>query len=251
MKKKVLNNKGFAVSMIIYTSVTLVVLILILIVSILSTGFQSKNLIVDDIKEEVSGTLDKKSESLGDIIITTSDSKMSGQWHTADFNLIFSKPAQNGTEVSFPVTYYYGTSVDDVNTVLSGNTLSVTSDTEGTSYFVRACRGSGKDVCSKVGTYLVRMDKLPPTIEVTGASTTWATSRTLNVTFTALSKIAYYEYYVSDFTNTPTELDELKTFTSNQIVINEPGKYIFIRPINGATVKGDWKPYNLYVQASS
>ena len=251
MKKRVLNNKGFAVSLVLYTSVTLVVLILILIISILSTGWKSRSLIVDDIKKEVSGVEYKKFQSLGDIIITASDNKTSGQWHTTNIELTFSKPTQNGTEVNFPVTYYYGTSSDSINTKLTNNKISVTDNTDGTNYFVRACRGTTKDVCSKVGVYLVKIDKEPPTITVAGASTTLATSRTLTITPTSLSQIAYYQYYVSNFTDMPSDNDEIKTFSENQVIISDVGTYIFIRPVNKAGVKGSWSRHNLYVGTTS
>ena len=61
--KKRLNNKGFAVSLILYTSVTLVIIVLILIVSILSTNWKNKSLIVDNIKKNMSGVEEKKKES--------------------------------------------------------------------------------------------------------------------------------------------------------------------------------------------
>lgn len=247
MKKRFLNNKGFAVSMILYAAVTLVVLILILIISILSTEWKSKSLIVDTIKKEVSGIEDKKSESLGNIIITSSDNKKSGEWHTTNITLNLSKPTQNGTEITAPITYYYGTSSNNVNTKLAGNKISITQNTTATNYYVRACRDSNKYVCSKIGVYLVKMDKDKPTISVSGTSTTWSNSKTLTITPTSLSGISYYEYYVTDSTDTPTSLDEIKTFTENQIIINEKGQYIFIRPINKAGIKGNWNYYNLYV----
>lgn len=251
MKKKVLNNKGFAVSAILYTAVTLVVLILVLIISILSTVWKSKSLIVDDIKKNVSGIENKKSESLGDVIVTASDNKTSGEWHSSDFTLNFSKPMQNGTELTFPVTYYYGTSVNAINTKLSTNKITINTNTSGVNYYVRACRGTSKDICSKVGVYLVRLDKDNPTITVSGTSTTWSSSRTLTITPTSLSGISYYEYFVADSIDTPTENDEIHTFTENTITITELGQYILIRPVNTAGVKGTWNPYNLYVKASS
>ena len=247
MKKKVLNNKGFAVSTILYTAVTLVVLILVLIISILSTVWKSKSLIVDDIKKDVSGIENKKSESLGDVMITASDHKTSGEWHISDFTLTFSKPMQNGTEVTVPVTYYYGTSTNDINAKLDNSEIRISEETDGMNYYIRACRGTSKDICSKVGVYLVKVDKTEPTTKVEGTSTTWASSRTLTITPTSLSGISYYEYYLADSIDTPTENDEIHTFTENTITITELGQYILIRAVNKAGVKGTWTPYNLYV----
>lgn len=251
MKKRVLNNKGFAVSAILYTAVTLVILILVLIISILSTVWKSKSLIVDDIKKDVSGIENKKSESLGDVVITASDHKTSGEWHVSDFTLTLSKPMQNGTEVTAPVTYYYGTSANDINTKLDDSKIQISEETAGIDYYVRACRGTSKDICSKVGVYLVKVDKTKPTIEVDGSSTTWASSRTFTITPTSLSGISYYEYYVANSIDIPTENDEIHTFTENSITITELGQYILIRAVNKAGVKGTWNYYNLYVGTGS
>lgn len=251
MKKKMLNNKGFAVSIILYTAVTLVVLVLILIISILSTVWKSKSLIVDDIKKDVSGIENKRTEALGDIIITASDNKTSGEWHSSNFTLSFSKPMQNGTELTFPVTYYYGTSVNAINTKLDTNSIAINTNTSGVNYYIRACRGTSKDICSKVGVYLVKVDKDKPTINVSGASNTWASSRTLTITPTSLSGIAYYDYYVANSTDIPKENDELHTFTENTITITELGQYVFIRAVTSAGIKGNWNYYNLYVGTGS
>ncbi len=53
MKK--LNQKGFAVSIILYTAATIVVLVLLLILSLLSANNRNTNSIVDSVKEHVSG----------------------------------------------------------------------------------------------------------------------------------------------------------------------------------------------------
>ena len=248
MKKKLLNNRGFAVSVILYTAVTLVALILILVISILSTGWQSKSLIVDNIKEEVSGAIEKKSESLGEIVITASDSKGSGEWHTNDTTLTIS--LADNTTIDFPITYYYGTSSDRITNVLGNNQIILNTNTSGTNYYIMACRGSNKDICSKVGVYLVKLDKNKPTISVSPISCNWTTSKTLTITPTATSGITYYEYYVSDSSNTPNKNDEIIRYDNiaNPLIINEPGLYIHIRAINNANVKGDWNYYNLCVE---
>lgn len=53
MKK--LNEKGFAVSVILYASATILVLVLILILSVLSTSSSNTSSLVDMVKEQVSG----------------------------------------------------------------------------------------------------------------------------------------------------------------------------------------------------
>lgn len=247
-KKLKLNNKGFAVSVILYTAVTLVVLILLLIISILSTSSNNKKTLVDDIKEEVSGAENKKPESLGELTVTSSDGILSGEWHIADVTLTVNKTEQNGTSESFPLTYYYGTSSTNVNTQLgSNNSVTLSTNTAGTIYYFRACRGSTKYVCSKVASYLLRMDKAKPVIAATGGSNTWSASKTFTITPTTISGIAYYEYFVSDTTIPPAENSEIKNFTGNSIIINEPGLYIYLRGVNNAGVRGDWARYDLYV----
>lgn len=251
MRKKInLNNKGFAVSVILYTAVTLVIIILLLIISILSTSSNNKKILVDDIKESVSGSENRKPESLGEIIITANDNKLSGQWHTTDVILTVNKTEQNGTSESFPVTYYYGTSSTNVNNKLTDNSLTISDNTAGTIYYFRSCRGTGKDICSKVGSYLLRIEKDKPTITVAGTSTTWSSSKTLTITPTTISGVAYYEYYVSDISYSPTENDEINNSIDNTIIINEPGTYIHIRAVNNAGIKGDWNKYDLYVNAN-
>jgi len=53
MKK--LNEKGFAVAVILYASATILVLVLILILSVLSTSSKNTSSLVDMVKEQVSG----------------------------------------------------------------------------------------------------------------------------------------------------------------------------------------------------
>lgn len=250
-RKKRLNNKGFAVSVILYTAVALVVLILLLILSILSTNYSSKLTIVDTIKKEVSGIEKKEAQSLGVIDITASDNKGSGEWHTTNVTLSISKPSQNGVEVSFPIEYYYSTNPNSVNTKLSDNEITITENTAGTTYYVRVCRANSKEYCSKVGSYLLKIDKNDPTFTVSGESEEWAALRTLTLTPTSVSGISYYEYYVTDFTTPPTGTEEIKTFTGNTIIINDPGQYVYIRATNNAGKKGSWTLTNLYVQSNS
>lgn len=241
MKK--INNKGFAASVVLYAAVTLVALILFLILSVLSTSLNNKNLIVDDIKKEVSGSENTKAESLGNVTIIASDNKGSGEWHTTGITLNFSMP----TSVSSPVTYYYGTSTDDITNIVSGDKISISTDTTGITYYIKACRDSNMEVCGTPSAYLVKIDKELPTITVDGTSTTWETSRTLTITPTALSGISYYQYFVTDSTSIPLDTDEINTTSSNTLKITEQGQYIFIRAINNANNKGTWEYYDLYV----
>lgn len=53
--KKFLNNKGFAVSIILYSISTLVVIVLMLILAVEATNIRNTSNMSDKIKQEVSG----------------------------------------------------------------------------------------------------------------------------------------------------------------------------------------------------
>ena len=247
MKKYKLNNNGFAVSVILYAAVTLAVLVLFLIVSILSTSLNNKNLIVDDIKKDVSGIVEKENETLGNITITASDSKQSDEWHTGDFKLTFSAPEKRGEAYNFPIIYYYGTNSQAINKKLPGNELEITGNTSGTTYYIKACKSGDNSLCSSISKYIVKTDKTTPIITVTGDSTEWKPSREFKIVPDSVSGIDYYEYYVTDWEFEPTEEDTVKTTTSNTIKISDPGKFVYIRAVNKVNNKSEWKLYNLYV----
>lgn len=242
-----LNNKGFAVSVILYAAVVLIVLILFLILSILSTITKNKIQLVDNIKEEVSGNIDKKSESLGELIITTSDGMGSGDWHNTNFDLIISEP--NNTKSTVPLVYYYKTDTTE-ETVFENKKITISSDMKNVTYYVRACRDAGKTICTKTSLYLVNIQKEKPTFTITGESTIYASSRIFYVTPTSLSGIDYYEYFVSNFEEDPSEFDEFTIINGNLNIINvtEKGTYLHIRAISNSNVKSDWVKQNLYVE---
>ena len=58
IKVKKLNNKGFAVSVILYTASTLIIMVLVLILTILATNEENVSSMSDRIKEQVSGVSD-------------------------------------------------------------------------------------------------------------------------------------------------------------------------------------------------
>ena len=227
MKKHILNNRGFAVSVILYSSVTLVVLILFLIISILSTNLTNKKLIVDDIKKSVSGIIDKDTETLGNVTISSSDNKLSGDWHTGSFKLTFSMIEKDGVNYNFPIVYYYGTSSQSINNKIDGNELEITEDTTGTTYYVRACKTGNDVLCTNIAKYVVKTDKNIPKFTLTGDSTNWTSTKTLKLISDSISGIAYYEYYITDWEFEPTDLDITKKSIENNITITEPGKYIY------------------------
>lgn len=249
MKKHILNNRGFAVSVILYSSVTLVVLILFLIISILSTNLTNKKLIVDDIKKSVSGVIDKETETLGNVTISSSDNKLSGDWHTGSFKLTFSMIEKDGVNYNFPIVYYYGTSSQSINNKIDGNELEITEDTTGTTYYVRACKTGNDVLCTNIAKYVVKTDKNIPKFTLTGDSTNWTSTKTLKLIPDSISGIAYYEYYITDWEFEPTDLDITKKSIENNITITESGKYIYIRAINKVGNKSKWQLYNLFVDS--
>lgn len=248
MKKLKLNNKGFAVSIILYTAVILIVLILFLILSIMATITKNKIDVVDNIKEEVSGNKDKKSSSLGELILTASDNKISGIWHDSNFNIIINEKVT--TEASVPLTYYYGTDSASIDTIVEDNKIAITNDTKDITYYVKGCRDVEKTVCTKTASYLVNLQKAKPDFTITGEGTTPVTAREYTITnINSLSGIKHFEYYVSDFNIEPSEDDDLLILDSalSKFTITEKGTYIYIRAVSNSNVKSSWKKYNLYV----
>lgn len=245
--KKRLNNKGFAVSLILYTSVTLVIIVLILIVSILSTNWKNKSLIVDNIKKNMSGVEEKKKESLGSVIVTASDNIASGNWHKDEFTLDLSK--SSNISINFPISYYYGYSLDSINHKVDDDKIYIQDNTKGKIYYIKACRTGHLDVCTDVSQYIVRMDKDNPDFYATGESNTWKQSATFDITATSICGIAYYEYYVSDWDFEPNEDYSLETFTDNTVTLDDTGKFIYIRAVDNLGKKSKWKLYDLYVDS--
>jgi len=253
MKKiniKTLNNKGFAVSIILYIGATIVVLVLLLVLSILSTNNKNKDNIVDNIKQEVSGSKDEVTiDALGKVSISASDNVASGLWHKDEFSLIFNKPTQDGITVDYPVTYYYGFSRSGVNISVEGNELPITESTRSTIYYIKACRSGTNNVCSPINSYEVKLDKDKPNVEVSGTDTKWTSSKTLKLTSSAISGISYYEYFVDNYEEATISDDQVLMLDKNEVVIEETGKYIFIRAINGVGNKGDWHRFDLCVDS--
>ncbi|MBO5096659.1 MAG: hypothetical protein J6B98_07275, partial [Bacilli bacterium] len=112
-------------------------------------------------------------------IITAKDSNASGTWHNADTTLTFS-----GSSSVSGITYYYGTSISDI--INQGNSVTISSNTSGTTYYVKAC--SGSLVCSETSSYVLKLDKTTPSAPILTASDgiasgKWHTSNfTLNAT---------------------------------------------------------------------
>lgn len=86
--------------------------------------------------------------------ITSSDGKVSGEWHSANYNLTFS-----GSNSISGVQYQYST---DGQNYINGNSISVSNNTSGVIYYVRTCSHAG--ICSEVTSYQAKLDKDIPSV---------------------------------------------------------------------------------------
>ena len=84
--------------------------------------------------------------------VTASDSIGSGSWHKSKYTLTFSSSGASSS-----VYYYYGTSS---NPSTRGSSASISSDTGGTTYYVKACVSDSK--CSAVSSYSAKLDSTKP-----------------------------------------------------------------------------------------
>lgn len=247
--RKYLDNKGFAVSVILYTSIILVFIIMLTLVSVLSAGNRNRTLISDAIKEDVSGVSDKEIASvLGFVNITASDSIGSGAWHKDPFTLDVVISKTSGVTINFPITYYYGTSSDDIKNQIDDGKIKITEDTASTIYYVRGCRTGSTDICTEVGMYEVKLDKSAPSLDADGESTTWSASRTLNLKVQSISDVDYYEYYVTDWEEEPNEI-EYQTFDTNKFTFTDTGKFVYVRVTNKSGRTSSWEKFDIYVDS--
>jgi len=190
--------------------------------------------------------LDKKTPETP--TITANDGITSGNWHTANVTLTFS-----GASSTSNITYYYGTSTSSMTS--TGSSVSITSNTTSTTYYVKACNGAG--TCSSNASYQVKLDKSTPgapTITAKKASAGTAVSsgawsnQNLSVTVSgssAISNIGYYQY-CTDTANTCTP----NTTYSGAVSLSTTG-YIRFRAVSGSGVAGTVASYNAKIDKST
>ncbi len=170
-------------------------------------------------------------------IITASDSIGSGSWHKSKYTLTFSSSGASSS-----VYYYYGTSS---NPSTKGSSASISSDTGGKIYYVKACVSDSK--CSAVSSYNAKLDSTKPnkpelkaTIKTGNTESKYSGSWTnKSVTLTGSSTdsgsgIVKIEY----------SLDNQKTWKNDWGTLNKSN--------NNASVSGTWTSnYNttLYARA--
>ena len=169
--------------------------------------------------------------------ITASDSIGSGSWHKSKYTLTFSSSGASSS-----VYYYYGTSS---NPSTKGSSASISSDTGGKTYYVKACVSDSK--CSAVSSYNAKLDSTKPnkpelkaTIKTGNTESKYSGSWTnKSVTLTGSSTdsgsgIVKIEY----------SLDNQKTWKNDWGTLNKSN--------NNASVSGTWTSnYNttLYARA--
>ncbi len=164
--------------------------------------------------------------------ITASDSVASGSWHKANFTLSFS-----GSTSASGITYYYGTSSYSLNN--TGTTVSISSETSGTTYYVKACNAFNK--CSSTSSYIVKLDKTSPSVPTVNmnkssyygssyTSDTWTSENVyivLSYSKTDTSGITKYQY--SNDNSRWYDMSSDRTYISTSGTTN-----MYFRAIDGA-----------------
>jgi len=108
----------------------------------------------------------KLDETTPTVSVAASDSKGSGSWHNANFNINLS-----GANNISGYTYYIDT---NSNPTTARSSVTVSTNTASTTYYYKACSGAGK--CSTVGSYVAKLDKSTPTITAKSSSNYITTS---------------------------------------------------------------------------
>ena len=157
-------------------------------------------------------------------IITASDGITSGNWHHKDFTLTFS-----GSSAPGGVTYYYGIRSNSLR--YRGASTHVSEETDGTTYYVRACNNSG--FCSSASTYLVKLDKNDkinaPTITASDKITSdnWHNSN-FTLTFSGSKSTSGVTYYYGTRENSVNTKGE-----SVKIIDETSGTTYYVKACNG------------------
>lgn len=93
--------------------------------------------------------------------LSADDGIASGAWHKDNFKLTASGSGAYAT-------YYYGT---NVNSMLYNSPMNVTTETNGTTYYAKACLLKDHTNCSGVVSYNALLDKTRPTCSLSGTKT--------------------------------------------------------------------------------
>ena len=91
-------------------------------------------------------------------IFIASDGQSSATWHKNNFNLTLTSTNDNND-----VDYFYGTSENNITTRYSSQ-INVKNNT---TFYAKTCLKSDNTNCSEVTTYVAKIDKNPPIVEIT------------------------------------------------------------------------------------
>ena len=167
------------------------------------------------------GTPDKPS-------ITASDNKASDTWHSSTFSLVLTGGSNNTVKSS--ITYKYSTNGTSY-TSISGQSISVSTNTASTTYYVKACTQAG--VCSEEAeTYIVKLDTNIPSVTVTDGG-----SSKIKVTVSNIGVSGLVSYCVNKSAESTTDCtwtnNTSSSFTTN--AVSNSGNY-YVHTKTGAGI---------------
>ncbi len=173
--------------------------------------------------------LDKVTPPLPTIV--ASDGKDSGAWHGSAFYLsLFGASNVSGN------TYYYGT---DNTPTTPGSRIDYSSNTSGTTYYVKVCSGAG--LCNGNSSYTIKLDQTKPSqpsISGNGASGSWHTNDfdiTCGVNGTSTSQLTCYY---------GTDPDHMTPGDRGSVRDNTAGQNHYFKVCNEAMVCSDLVTYD-------
>lgn len=157
--------------------------------------------------------------------ITASDGKSSGNWHNKSFKLNFSG-VSNGTGIK----YYYS---KDINSSwIQADSLTLSSNTNDVTYYVKACSSELPDICTKVSSYNVKLDLSTPKAPTVKASDSVGSGSThfenFTLKFSGSSSISGVNYYYS------IDGGNEKVGNSLDVTGANSGQTVSVRACNGA-----------------
>ncbi len=214
----------------------------------------SKNSITENTKEQVvtgsvtsnagivgtcSATFKVDKQTPATPVLTATDGKTSGSWHTANTTLNAS-----GSSAISNVTYYIDASS---NPTTARNSITITENTASTTYYVKACSGSG--ICSNVGSYELKLDKSTPAKPSLAAndsigSGSWHKADT-TLTASGSSSTSGITYYLDTNSNPTTATSSVK------ITANTGSTTYYAKACNGVGTCSQIVSYELKLDKST
>lgn len=155
-------------------------------------------------EKEITNECQKQSvESVKAPYFKASDSVATKRWHKSSFKL------EIDSFNSSSVNYYYGTSSENIDSLYTG----AFEVNQSSTYYAKACKVvNGNEVCSSEATYVAKIDKTPPVIELKLKNT--KTAEVVNEKYYSNTKdnsLIWLPYNVTlhyDFSDGETEIDK-------------------------------------------